>query len=467
MERPPFSQLGLHVIAKPIGPICNLRCAYCFYLRKESLYPEDEQWKMSDETLEAYVRQYIEAQPEAVREIDFAFQGGEPTLMGLDFFRRVIELQAKHTPPGKRVHNSLQTNGILLDDRWCEFLKEHDFLVGLSIDGPVNLHDKYRRDRQGRGTFDRVTAAMRRLFRHGVEFNALCCVNRTNAQHPERVYRFLRDSGIQFIQFIPIVEPVGGSPTNADHPSMVPGRCPAGESSGGASTSPRRAPGKRSGELVTEWSVRPKQFGRFLIGVFEEWVHHDVGRVFVRDFDQALAAWTGAGASLCIYSEECGRATALEHNGDLYSCDHFVDPQHKLGNIHDDAIRELANSPRQERFGRDKREKLPECCRRCPVLFACNGACPKDRFTKAPDGEPGLNYLCEGYKAFFTHVDPYMRFMADELRAGRPAGGIMRELRAQKQRAREEAGGNGRNVRRNDPCPCGSGKKYKNCCMRR
>ena len=454
MARPPFSQLGLHVIAKPIGPVCNLRCAYCFYLRKEALYPTGEEWKMSDETLEAYVRQYIEAQPETVQAIDFAFQGGEPTLMGLDFFRRVVELQSKHTPPGKRVHNSLQTNGILLDDRWCEFLKEHDFLVGLSIDGPVNLHDKYRRDKQGRGTFDRVTVAMRCLFRHGVEFNALCCVNRASGEHPVRVYRFLRDSGIEFIQFIPIVEPAGGSPQ-------------AGESSGGASRSPRRTPQRRPEELVSERSVRPKQFGQFLIGVFEEWVHRDVGRVFVRDFDQALASWTGAGASLCIYTEECGRATAIEHNGDLYSCDHFVDPEHKLGNIHDAPIRELANSPGQEQFGRDKREKLPKCCRQCPVLFACNGACPKDRFIHSPDGEPGLSYLCEGYKMFFTHVDPYMKFMAEEFRAGRPAGGIMRHLRAQKQRAREEAGGNGRNVRRNDPCPCGSGKKFKNCCMRR
>lgn len=432
MSRPPFSQLGLHVIAKPIGPICNLRCAYCFYLQKEELYPEGERWKMSDATLEAYVRQYIEAQPEAVEEIDFAFQGGEPTLMGLDFFRRVVELQAKHTPPGKRVQNALQTNGVLLDDHWCEFLSEHDFLVGLSIDGPANLHDKYRRDKQNRGTFDRVTDAMRRLFRHGVEFNALCCVNRANGEHPARVYRFLRDAGIEFMQFIPIVEPAEGP-----------------------------------GTAVSERSVRPEQFGRFLIGVFDEWVERDVGRVFVRDFDQALGAWSGAGASLCIYTEQCGRATAIEHNGDLYRCDHFVDPEHKLGNIHDTPIRELANSPGQEQFGRDKRDKLPRFCRECGFLFACNGACPKDRFLRAPDGEAGLNYLCEGFRAFFAHVGPSMEFMAGELRAGRPAGGIMRRVRAEKERAREEASGDGRSLRRNSPCPCGSGKKFKHCCMRR
>ncbi len=443
MARLPWSETGLHVIAKPIGPICNLRCAYCFYLEKESLYPEGESWRMSDETLEAYVRQYVEAQPEAVREIDFAFQGGEPTLMGLDFFRRVVALQKKHCPDGKRIHNSLQTNGVLLDDAWCEFLREHDFLVGLSIDGPANLHDRYRRDKQGRGTFERVTGAMRRLFRHGVDFNVLCCVNRTNGDHPERVYRFFRDSGVEFLQFIPIVERVGPSPS---------------------ATPPDDADAEK---LVSERSVLPAQFGRFLIGVFDEWVRNDVGRVFVRDFDQALAAWMGVGASLCIYAEECGRATAIEHNGDLYRCDHFVDPEHKLGNIHEAPIRELANSPRQERFGRDKREKLPACCRECDVLFACNGACPKDRFLRAPGGEPGLNYLCEGYRAFFRHVAPSMQFMAEEVRAGRPAGGIMRRLRAQRERARQAAEAGGHAPRRNDVCPCGSGKKYKHCCMRR
>jgi uncharacterized protein len=479
MERPAWSQLGLHVIAKPIGPICNLRCAYCFYLKKENLYPKGEQWKMPDETVEAYVRQYIEAQPEVVEEIDFAFQGGEPTLMGLEFFRRVVELQKQHTPPGKRIHNSLQTNGVLLDDEWCAFLREHNFLVGLSIDGPVNLHNKYRRDAQGRGTFDQVTRAMRRLFRHGVEFNALVCVSRANGDHPLRVYRFLRDAGIQFIQFIPIVEPLGDVPaeggpadakrdaTSESKPEAKPESKPDAKSQSKPDAKSQSKPEARPESLVSPRSVLPRQFGRFLIGVFDEWVERDVGRVFVRDFDQALAAWTGVGASLCVYTKECGRATAIEHNGDLYSCDHFVDPEHKLGNIHEAPIAELANLPRQEQFGRDKWEKLPGCCRRCDVLFACHGACPKDRFLRSPDGEPGLNYLCEGYRTFFGHVDPYMKFMADELRAGRPAAGIMHRLRAERQRAREEGSGDGRRVRRNDPCPCGSGKKFKNCCMQR
>jgi len=443
MPTPPWSQTGLHVIAKPIGPLCNLNCAYCFYLKKQSLYDvQGEGWRMSDETLEAYVRQYIEAQPEAVEEINFAFQGGEPTLLGIDFFRRAVKLQRKYTPAGRRLRNSLQTNGVLLDDRWCEFLRENGFLVGISIDGPADLHDRYRRDKQNRGTFDQVVAALRRLKRHGVEFNALTCVNRHNGDHPLRVYRFLKEQGVEFMQFIPIVEPAGDA--------ALPGKSPAADLE----------------HLVSERSVRPQQFGRFMIGVFDAWIQSDVGRIFVRDFDQALAAWAGAGTSLCVYAKHCGRATAIEHNGDLYSCDHFVDPPHKLGNIHEATIAQLANSTRQEQFGLDKEERLPEVCRRCEYLFICNGACPKDRIATTPDGQPGWNYLCEGFRMFFEHVDPHMKAMAAELAAGRPAANVMRQLRARQQRARDEATAAGP-VRRNDPCPCGSGRKFKNCCMRR
>ena len=445
MDQPHASQLGLHVIAKPTGPICNIRCEYCFYLEKEKLYPQGERWKMSDETLEAYVRQYFEAQPDHVESVDFAFQGGEPTLMGLDFFRRVIELQEKHNPRGKRIQNSLQTNGIKLDDTWCEFLKQHNFLVGLSMDGPADLHDRYRLDRQGRGTFDRVMKAMACLKKHGVEFNVLVCVNRHNADQAGRVYRFFRDQGVDFLQFIPIVEPVRGAGS--------------GDVDVKADTAPET--------LVSERSVRPKQFGRFLTGVFDEWIRNDVGRIFVRDFDQALSAWAGAGASLCVYMKECGRATAIEHNGDLYSCDHFVEPAYKLGNIHEKPIKELANSPLQETFGRNKSAKLPDYCGECEFLSACNGACPKDRLLHTPDGQPGLNYLCAGFKLFFSHVDPYMKFMADELRAGRPAASIMQRLRAERHRARQEASSAERPTRRNDPCPCGSRRKFKSCCMRR
>ena len=442
---PGFSEQGLHVLAKPTGPICNLACKYCFYLEKESLYPRGEAWKMSDETLCTYVRQYFEAQPPGVDEIDFAFQGGEPTLMGLDFFRRVIELQKEYAPQGTSIRNSLQTNGIKLDDEWCGFLKENNYLVGLSIDGPADLHDRYRVDRKGEGTHARVMRAMDLMQKYGVEFNALVCLNRHNANHPQRVYRFFCDRGVDFLQFIPIVEPRPGIASWGTPPPV--------------DTPPE--------DLVSERSVLPEQFGRFLVSVFEEWVHKDVGRIFVRDFDQALASWSGRGASLCVYAETCGRATAIEHNGDLYSCDHYVYPEFKLGNIHQAPLEEIANSERQERFGRDKRDKLPEYCKRCSVRFACNGGCPKDRILHTPDGQFGLNFLCAGLKLFFEHIDPCVRFMADELKAGRPAAGIMRRLRAEEQRVRQEAQAAGRPLKRNDPCPCGSGKKYKNCCMRR
>ena len=444
MSQPPFSQQGLHVLAKPTGPICNIACKYCFYLKKEALYPRGESWKMSDETLRTYVRQYLESQPVHVDEIDFAFQGGEPTLMGVDFFRRVIELQKEYAPSNMRIRNSLQTNGIKLDDQWCHFLKEHNYLVGLSVDGPTDLHNKYRVDRKGEGTHAQVMRAMELMQKHGVEFNALVCVNRHNAVHPQRVYRFFRDHGVDFLQFIPIVEP---------RPGVVPWTPPP--------------PGTSVEELVSERSVLSEQFGRFLIAVFEEWIHNDVGRMFVRDFDQALSAWSGMGASLCVYAETCGRAVAIEHNGDLYSCDHYVFPEFKLGNIHETPIAEMTNSQKQEQFGRDKLEKLPEYCRQCGVRFACNGGCPKDRLQYTPDGEFGLNFLCAGLKMFFEHIDPCMRFMADELKAGRPAAGIMRRLRAEEQRVRQESQAAGQPLKRNDPCPCGSGKKYKSCCMRR
>ncbi len=434
---------ALHVIAKPIGPVCNLDCAYCFYLHKTDLYPQEEHWRMSDQTLEAYVRQYLEAQPAGAAEIDFAFQGGEPTLMGLDFFRRVLELQRKHVRSNQQVRNSLQTNGLLLDDAWCEFLAANHFLVGLSLDGPADLHDKFRRDKAGRPTQQRVLQTLQRLKKHGVAFNVLTCVNRHNADHPRRVYRFLREQGVEFMQFIPIVERLPGVELRGDPNS------------------------RRPEELVSVRSVLPEQYGRFLTEVFGEWLFQDVGRVFVRDFDQALSAWVGAGTSLCVYAETCGRATAIEHNGDLYSCDHFVDEPHKLGSIHQQSIAELANGPQQEQFGQEKRDSLPDFCRQCPHLFVCHGACPKDRFLATPDGQPGLNYLCAGYREFFAAIDPVMQAMAVELRAGRDASAVMHRVRAERRQAMEGRISPGRPVGRNDPCPCGSGRKYKACCMRR
>lgn len=429
------SSLPLHVLCKPIGPVCNLNCAYCYYLGKKHLYPSDEHWQMSDDTLEQYIRQTIATQPADVREIVFGWQGGEPTLLGIDFYARAIELQKRHAPAGVTCINTMQTNGTLLDDGWCTFLKEHGFLVGLSIDGPGELHDQYRRDKNDEPTSEHVLAALNRLRSYGVEFNALTVVNRHNANHPRRVYRFLKEQGVRFIQFIPIVERSGQQAGPAD-------------------------------EIVTEWSVRPRQYGRFLIEVFDEWLTADVGKVFVQIFDQALTAWTGQEPGLCIFQRQCGRAMVLEHNGDLYSCDHFVDEPHRLGNIHEKPITVLADQPKQIRFGQDKENALPRVCRQCPARFACNGGCPKNRIVSTPDGEPGLNYLCEGYRLFFTHIDPTMQAMAHELAHQRPPSNVMDRLNAERLTARNTRSQSGKSIGRNDPCPCGSGRKYKHCCLK-
>jgi uncharacterized protein len=396
---PPWPEFGLHVVVKPIGPMCNLRCRYCFYLEKESLYSSTEPWRMTDETLEAYIRQYIEAQPATTQDINFTFQGGEPTLMGLDFFRRAVELEKKYLPSGKTASNSLQTNGVLLDDPWCEFLRKNNFLVGLSIDGPEELHNAYRTDSSGRGSFDRVMRGLRCMQKYGVRFNAIACIHRGNGDHPVQVYRFLRDNGVQFMQFIPVVQPVAGA------------------------TGPLQA-------LVTPESVLPEQFGRFLIGLFDEWAYHDVGRIQIGDFEQVLINWQGIGSTTCVYKQICGRALALEHNGDLYACDHFVDPAHKLGNIHESTIFEMAKSRQQEEFGRAKTVCLPSVCRNCGVRFLCNGGCPKDRFLQDLNGEPGLHYLCDGYRMFYTHSAPIMRAFADALQVGRRPSEVMRQFQA-------------------------------------
>lgn len=446
MTESAFLQHGLHVMTKPIGPICNLDCEYCYYLHKEELYGSGESWRMPDTTLEEYVRQYIAAQPATLEEITFAWQGGEPTLMGLEFFERVVELQQKHASPRQKIVNTLQTNGVLLDDRWCEFFRKQRFLIGLSIDGPAELHDRYRYDKQGNPTFAAVMRGLKLLKRHHVEFNVLVVVNRHNGDHGKRVYTYLRDNGVQFLQFIPIVERRGVG-VHAEPPSDADGL----------------------DSLVSSRSVRPEQFGGFLIAVFEEWIKRDVGKVFVQIFDQALSAWMGQEPSLCIFRRECGKALAMEHNGDLYSCDHFVEPAYKLGNIHELPIVELASSEQQQQFGRDKSVTLPEYCKQCEVRFACNGECPKNRFIETPDGEAGLNYLCAGYRKFFNHIDSAMKTMANELRHQRPAANVM-QIRSGKtpvaSRSHQPAPANAKNVGRNDPCPCGSGRKYKRCCLR-
>jgi len=423
-----------HIMTKPIGPICNLDCKYCFYLEKEQLYPGTRDYRMHGDVLEKYVRDYIEGQD--VADISFAWQGGEPTLMGLAFFRRVVELQKKYAN-GKRVTNAFQTNGIVLDDDWCQFLHEHQFLIGLSIDGPRELHDHYRVDKGGQPTFDRVLRAWDSLQKHNVEFNTLTVVNRFNSKHPLDVYRFLRRQGAQFMQFIPLVERVGHGQVLASPPQSAESEPPS---------------------PVTPWSVEPKQWGEFQIAIFDEWIRHGVGKVFVLSFENHLGTWMGLPASLCVFGEHCGTALAIEHNGDLYSCDHYVYPEFKLGNLMTTPLDELVFSPRQVQFGRDKADTLPKYCRQCDVRFACNGECPKHRFLNTPDGEPGLNYLCAGYKKFFHHIDPHLRLLGDILRSGQPAETIMQVLAERGQQKPSTP------PTRNAPCPCGSGKKFKNCC---
>lgn len=429
---------GFHVMAKPAGPSCNLRCAYCFYLEKDVLYPGPVRHFMSDETLEQYIRQYIASQSH-LPEISFAWQGGEPTLCGLDFFKKAVALQQQHNH-GKIIHNAIQTNGILIDDAWAGFLAEHRFLVGLSLDGPERFHDAYRRDAADRPTFKRVMEALEILKKHKVEFNILACVNRETAEAPEEVYRFLSAYGDGFIQFVPIVERSATTPQS--HGLTL-------------------APPDAADAAVTPWSVRPQQYGRFLEGVFDVWVRRDVGKVYVQLFDNLLEAWTGYEPSLCYFQECCGNAMILEFNGDVYACDHFVYPEYRLGNLHDTPLDKLADLPAQRAFSTAKRDRLPACCRACPVLFACRGECPKHRFLTSPEGEPGLNYLCEGYRYFLNHVDPYMRFMANELRHRRPPANVMAWTRED---GATTPATTGRAISPNAMCPCGSGRKYKKCC---
>lgn len=412
---------------KPRGAICNLNCSYCYFLAKERLYPGSN-FRMPAGLLDDFTRQYIQAQQ--APEVTFAWQGGEPTLMGLDFFEQAVKLQQKYRRPGMAIYNAIQTNGTALNDDWCRFFHRHGFLVGLSLDGPPHLHNAYRLDKGGRPTFNRVMHGLSLLKKHRVEFNILATVHAANADYPLEVYRFLRDkAGARFIQFIPIVERANDT-------------------------------GYQQGNTVTPRSVTAGQYGDFLVTIFDEWVRQDVGRVFVQIFDVSLAAWLGRPAGLCIFEKTCGTALALEHNGDLYACDHYVEPGYKLGNIREIPLVELVGLEQQRQFGRAKLDTLPRYCQTCEVRFVCNGGCPKNRIHTTPHGEPGLNYLCRGYKRFFKHIDPPMKFMAAELKAGRPPAGIMAHLAREDARLKA-----GRFVRasRNDPCPCGSGRKFKQC----
>ncbi|MFH0937865.1 MAG: anaerobic sulfatase maturase [Planctomycetota bacterium] len=397
-----YESFAFHVTAKPIGPICNLDCQYCFYLEKENLYPDTKNFRMSDEVLESYIRQRFANQN--VSEVNFAWQGGEPTLLGLDFFRRVVELQKKYCVSSRRVSNAFQTNGILLDADWCQFFRENKFLVGLSIDGPRDLHDCYRVDHSGRPTFDRSMQALELLKRHGVEFNTLTVVNRENSRRPLEVYNFLKNHGCVFMQFIPLVECVASESVSAPPDSAI------------------------SPATVTFGSVQSETWGEFLCSIFDEWVRHDVSQIYVQLFEVQLGLWLGLRSSLCVFSETCGQSLILEHNGDLYACDHYVYPKFLRGNILRQSMSAMAASAEQIRFGADKRDALPRQCLRCDMRFACNGACPKHRFMKTADGEDGLNYLCSGYKRFFKHIAPYMQQMVELLKARRSPALIMSRL---------------------------------------
>ncbi len=372
-----------HIMVKPRGPVCNLACDYCYYLPKANLYPQSE-FRMSGELLTEYTRQMFASQPG--KAVNFTWQGGEPTLMGLDFYEEAVRLQKEFAPPGVQVTNTLQTNGTQLNPAWCRFFKENNFLIGLSLDGPPEFHNTFRHDRAGREQYDAVMRGLDLLQQQEVDFNVLCSVHQANVHHPLEVYQFLRDRvGAAFIQFIPILQ------RELDQDG-------------------------RETETLTSLSVDGDSYGNFLISIFDEWVHRDVGKVFIQHFDVALGIYAGQSAGLCIFSETCGRALVLEHNGDLYSCDHFVDPVHYLGNITEIPLSDMVDSETQFHFGETKHTALPEVCLACEVRFLCNGGCPKNRDVN------GLNHLCAGYKAFFTHIDQPMRLMVDLLETKQTAG---------------------------------------------
>jgi uncharacterized protein len=420
----------IHVLSKPSGATCNLACSYCFFLDKELLYPNSK-FRMTEEVLENYIRQLIETH--RTSEVTVAWQGGEPTLMGVDFFRKAIEYQEKYRKPGMTFENTIQTNGTLLDDEWCEFFKENNYLVGLSLDGPQRLHDVHRVDKGSRGTFDKVMRGLRLLQKHGVDYNILTTVNRTNGDYPLEVYKFLRDeAGTTWIQFIPVIERI-----NPDGYNIY-----------------------NVGNTVTPRSVRPEQFGRFLIQVFDEWIHNDVGTIFIQTFEAAARNWMGLPSSgMCVFEETCGLGLALEHNGDLYSCDHFVEPDFLLGNIQEEHMLELVSSDQQVKFGLDKRDNLPQYCLDCDVRFACHGECPKNRFIETPSGEPGLNYLCAGYKGFFHRIDEPYKILIWLMRSGRPASDVMAIVREREAHFPEAFA----KAKAEEACPCGSQMAFKDC----
>lgn len=399
----PFAR-PLYVMCKPVGARCNMACDYCYYLEKTHLYADEPRQLMSEQLLERFTREYIESQTTA--EVLFTWHGGETLLRPLSFYRKAMELQRRYAG-GRSIANSLQTNGTLLTDEWCQFLHDNHWLVGLSIDGPQEFHDEYRRTRQGAVTWHKVMQGIRLLQKHQVEWNAMAVVNDFNADYPLDFYHFFKQIGCQYIQLSPIVERIVNHQDGRHLASLADAAdCP-----------------------MADFSVSPKQWGDFLCAIFDEWVRHDVGQTYVELFDCVLANWVGVQPGICILAKECGHAGVMEFNGDVYSCDHFVFPEYRLGNIHRQTLVEMLYGEQQQQFSRLKHRSLPRQCRECEWEFACHGECPKNRFRSDKYGEPGLNYLCEGYRQFFRHVAPYMDFMKAELAAQRPPANIMQALR--------------------------------------
>jgi len=398
---------GIHVLAKPAGAACNLHCDYCFYLEKEKLFPEKEDFRMSDAVLENYIRHYVGAQP--TPEVEFVWHGGEPTLLGVDFFRKAVKYQMPYRKH-KTIKNSLQTNGTLLTDEWCEFFKESGFFIGVSLDGPQEIHDRHRRDRGGEPTFNNVMNGLRLLQKHDVDYNVLACVAKETAQRPLEVYHFFKGEDIRFIQFTPVIERA------------------ADERSGEQAlrfASPSALDREEPNTKIMPWTVEPEAYGDFLIAIYEEWVRHDVGKIFVMNFEWALNAWIGNLSPVCIFAKQCGRALAVEHNGDVYACDHYVYPEYRLGNILSDDLGRMVERSLASGFGPHKERALPQWCCECEVLQACWGGCPKHRFARSLRDEPGLQYLCAGYKKFFMHIRKYLNVFTQLLENGLPASQVM------------------------------------------
>ena len=396
----PFAK-PLYVMLKPAGAHCNLACKYCYYLEKNKLYPTAQRHLMSDEILEQFTREYIEAQ--TMNQVLFTWHGGEPLLRSIDFYRKALSLQQKYAG-GRRIDNVIQTNGTLLTDEWCEFFAQNHWLVGISIDGPQPDHDHYRLTAAGKPSWKKVMQGIKLLKKHGVEWNAMAVVNAYNANHPLEFYRFFKENGCQFLQFTPIVERLTRHEDGRTLASLA----------------------DKNEIPLSEASVTPEQWGYFLSAIFDEWVRKDVGKIFVEIFDCTLANWMGISPGICAYSKECGHAGVMEHNGDVYSCDHFVFPEYKLGNIHDHSLIDMLYGKQQQEFSRLKHSSLPRQCKECDMEFACHGECPKNRFMKDKYGDSGLNYLCPGYYHYYQHVAPYMDYMKQELMSQRPPSNIMK-----------------------------------------